>query len=168
VSEKVYIDGTLHLKLIYRLELQHKELSTHLSKLSSTHTSIQELEKNVETRGKRLDNVNDTQRELEDRANRLLRLLVTMNAPQTSEAEDKWFKELMRVKTRIDGQRGLVTEVKTRMGEGRKFIELAGRQGVKEEESGKRKLDGRVMEAIEEAYDPGVRLLTIARGKLTS
>lgn len=116
---------------------------------------------------KRLDNVNEKQRELEDRANRLLRQLVTMNAPQTSEAEDKWFKELTRVKTRLDGQRGLVTEVKTRMGEGRKFIELAGRQG-KEEDNGKRKLDGRVMEAIEEAYDPGVRLLTIVRGKLTS
>lgn len=53
----------------------------------------------------------------------------------------------------MNGQRGLLAEVKLRVAEGRKFIELAGKKHEgDEEEMGKRTLDGRVMEAIEEAY----------------
>jgi len=133
-----------------RLSLQRKELSSHLSKLHSTHESIQRLQENIAERSIKLDSVKDTQRDLEDRANTLLRQLVTMNQPRTSDAEEKWFKELTRVKSRIDGPRGLVAEVKTRMSEGRKFIELAGRKG-EVEINAERKLDGRVTEAIEEA-----------------
>jgi hypothetical protein len=134
------------------LELQRKELGAHLSKLSSTHSSIQQLEKDVTTRDSRLDAVNTTQKELETRANTLLRQLVTVHQPTTSEAEDKWFKELRRVKGLLEGQRGLLSEVKSRMNEGRKFVELSGRRG-ENEDGEKRVLDTRVMEAIEEAYD---------------
>ena len=97
-----------------------------------------------------------TQIELESRANTLLRKLLSLNHPQTSEAEEKWFKELARVKSRLNGQRGLLAESKLRVAEGRKFVELAGKKHGKNEEEGvgKRKLDGRVMEAIEEAYVP--------------
>lgn len=93
--------------------------------------------------------------ELESRANTLLRKLLTLNQPQTSEAEEKWFKELTRVKSRLNGQRGLLAQAKLRVAEGRKLVELAGKKhGENEDEVGKRKLDGRVMEAIEETYIP--------------
>ena len=103
--------------------------------------------------------------ELESRANTLLRKLLTLNQPQTSEAEEKWFKELTRVKSRLNGQRGLLAEVKLRVAEGRKFVELAGKKhGENEdEEVGKRKLDGRVMEAIEEAYVLVLKVKLICR-----
>ena len=59
------------------------------------------------------------------------------------------------MKTRLEGQRGLVTEVKTRMAKGRKVVELAGRRGEnglgEEGKMAVKKVDGRVMEAIEEA-----------------
>lgn len=93
--------------------------------------------------------------ELETRANVLLRKLLTINAPQTSEAEEKWFKELSRVKARLDGQRGLLAEARARVMEGKKLLESAGkgRENENEESSGgKKKVDGRVIEAIEEAY----------------
>jgi hypothetical protein len=54
----------------------------------------------------------------------------------------------------LNGQRGLLAEVKLRIAEGRKFVELAGKKDAENEEVGKRKLDGRVMEVIEEAYVP--------------
>lgn len=56
------------------------------------------------------------------------------------------------MKSRLEGQRGLMTEVKTRMAEGRKYIELANKRNEAGDEVGVRKLDGRVMEAVEEAY----------------
>ena len=105
-------------------------------------------------RDARLRAVKNAQNELEARYNSLLRQLLATNQPQKSEAEEKWFKELTRVKIRLDSQRGLVAEVKSRMGEGKRFIELASRRVEKDEESGKKKLDGRVMEAIEETYGP--------------
>jgi hypothetical protein len=136
------------------LELQHKELGAQLSKLSSTHNSVKELQENATARDSRLKSVRETQTDLESRANVLLRKLVTLNQPQTSEAEEKWFKELTRVKARLEGQRGLMTEVKTRMAEGRKYVELASKRNETGDDVGVRKLDGRVMEAIEEAYIP--------------
>ena len=75
---------------------------------------------------------------------------MTINHPLTSEAEEKWFKELARVKARVD--RGLKVETKVRVAEGRKVVEIAGRRG--EEGEGGKKVDGRVVEAIEEAYGP--------------
>jgi hypothetical protein len=134
------------------LELQRKELGAQLSKLSSTHNTIKELQENATARDLRLDLVKKTQTDLESRANVLLRKLITINQPQTSEAEEKWFKELTRVKSRLEGQRGLMTEVKTRMAEGRKYIELGSKRREVGVDVGVRKLDGRVMEAIEEAY----------------
>jgi hypothetical protein len=136
------------------LELQHKELGAQLSKLSSTHNSVKELQENATARDSRLKSVRETQTDLESRANVLLRKLVTINQPQTSEAEEKWFKELTRVKARLEGQRGLMMEVKTRMAEGRKYVELASKRNETGDDVGVRKLDGRVMEAIEEAYIP--------------
>jgi hypothetical protein len=136
------------------LELQHKELGAQLSKLSSTHNSVKELQENATARDSRLTSVRETQTDLESRANVLLRKLVTINQPQTSEAEEKWFKELTRVKARLEGQRGLMMEVRTRMVEGRKYVELASKRNETGDDVGVRKLDGRVMEAIEEAYIP--------------
>lgn len=142
--------------MTFRLELQHKELAAQLSKLSSTHKTVTNLQSNAISRSKRLHSVKQTQIELESKANSLLRKLLTINQPQTSEAEEKWFKELTRVKSRLNGQRGLLAEVKLRVAEGKKFIELAGKRvgenGEDGDGVGKRKLDGRVMEAIEEAY----------------
>jgi hypothetical protein len=135
------------------LELQHKDLAVHLSKLSSIYATVTELHENALTRDKRVVSLKETQTELETRANTLLRKLLTINQPQTSEAEDKWFKELMRVKSRLSGQRGMIAEVKLRITEGKKFVELAGKRVEGEDEPEKKKLDGRVMEAIEEAYD---------------
>ena len=78
---------------------------------------------------------------------------MTINHPLTSEAEEKWFKELARVKARVD--RGLKVETKVRVAEGRKVVEIAGRRGGAEEEGERgKKVDGRVVEAIEEAYGP--------------
>ena len=136
------------------MELQHKELGAQLSKLSSTHNSVRELQENATARDSRIKSVRETQTDLESRANVLLRKLVTINQPQTSEAEEKWFKELTRVKARLEGQRGLMMEVKTRMAEGRKYVELASKRNEAGDDVGVRKLDGRVMEAIEEAYVP--------------
>jgi len=135
-----------------RIELQQKELTAHLSKLASITASVKQIKENNKTRETRLSEIQEMQHDLEGRANVLLRKLFTINQPQTSEAEDKWFKELGRVKTRIEGQRGLMTEVKTRIAEGKKYIELASRKNENSEEGGKKKLDGRVMDAIEEAY----------------
>ena len=149
-----------------RLELQHKELSAHLSKLASITSSVKQLQENQRIRGERLNSVRETQRGLEGQANVLLRKLLTMNQPQTSEAEDKWFKELARVKARIEAHRGLMMEVRTRMVEAKKYIELAARKSENAEEGRKKKLDGRVMEAIEEAYDFDEIWLTIGRGRL--
>ena len=140
------------------MELQQKELAAHLSKLASITATVKQLEENTRTREERLQSVKDAQRDLESRANVLLRKLLTMNQPQTSEAEDKWFKELARVKARIEGPRGLMTEVKTRLAEGKKYIELASRRNENGDNGSKRKLDGKIMEAIEEAYVPGCRL----------
>ena len=129
-----------------RVELQRKELQAHLSKLSSTVDTITTLQT-------RLSAIEQTQSELESRANSLLRQLLTINHPLPSEAEEKWFKELARVKARLD--RGLKTETKVRLAEGRKFLEIAGRRALEDYEIGAgRKVDGRVMEAIEEAYYP--------------
>jgi hypothetical protein len=86
----------------------------------------------------------------------LLRKLLTVNQPQTSEAEEKWFKELTRVKSRIEGARGLLAEIKSRMTEGRKLVELARKKSENNEEIDKTQLDSRVMEAIEETYDSSV------------
>ena len=106
----------------------------------------------------RLTTVKESQTELEIHANVLLRKLLTINAPQTSEAEEKWFKELARVKARLDGQRGLLSETRARVTEGRKLLEAAGKRGVDNDEdevSGEKiKFDGRVIDAIEEAYVP--------------
>ena len=88
--------------------------------------------------------------DLESHANTLLRQLLTINHPLMSEAEEKWFKELARVKARVD--RGLKVETKVRVAEGRKVVEISGRRGA--EEGGGKKVDGRVVEAIEEAYGP--------------
>jgi len=137
--------------MFYSLELQHKELSTQLSKLSSTYKTISSLQETAKSRNSRLESVKSTQIDFESRANLLLRKLLTISQPQTSEAEEKWFKELTRVKSRINGQRGLIAEVKSRLAEGRKFVELAGKKNENDEEGGKKKLDVRVMEAIEEA-----------------
>ena len=125
-----------------------------MSKLSSTYGTIQQLEANASSRAERFQSVKQTQTELESRANILLRKLLMLNQPQTSEAEERWFKELARVQSRLNGQRGLLAEVKLRIAEGRKFVELAGKKDAENEEVGKRKLDGRVMEVIEEAYVP--------------
>ena len=126
--------------------------------MSSTHNTVNSLQKASLSRTKRIESIKKTQIELESRANTLLRKLLTVNQPQTSEAEEKWFKELTRVKTRLNGQRGLLAEVKNRIAEGRKFIELAAKRSGEETDEevgvGKRKLDGRVTEAIEEAYVP--------------
>jgi hypothetical protein len=126
--------------------------------LSSTHNAVTSLQKASLSRTKRVESVKETQVELESRANTLLRKLLTVNQPQPSEAEEKWFKELRRVKTRLNGQRGLLTEIKNRIAEGRRFVELAGKRIGEETDDeigvGKRKLDGRVTEAIEEAYVP--------------
>jgi hypothetical protein len=150
-----------------RLELQQKELGAHLSKLSSVMTSIKQLDENAKSRETRLEVVKETQHDLENRANVLLRKLLTINQPQTSEAEDKWFKELARVKTRIEGQRGLMMEVKTRIAEGKKYVELAARKNENGDEAGKKKLDGRVMDAIEEAYVP-IDQVNVGRENWTS
>ena len=138
--------------LTFRLELQQKEMETHLSKLSSTANTITTLETKIPTQANRLSTVKATQSELESRANSLLRQLLTINHPLPSEAEEKWFKELVRVKARID--RGLKMETKVRVAEGRKFVEIAGRRAHGEGEGGGggKKVDGRVVEAIEEAY----------------
>jgi hypothetical protein len=58
------------------------------------------------------------------------------------------------VKSRLSGQRGLLAEAKSRVAEGRKLIELAGKKHRENEEEdvGKKKLDRRVMETIEETY----------------
>jgi hypothetical protein len=137
---------------VIRVELQQKELQTHLSKLSSTTSTITTLQTKSPLQQTRLSNVQQTQSELESRANSLLRQLLTINHPLASEAEDKWFKELARVKARVD--RGLKVETKVRLAEGRNVVEIAGRRGRGEDvgEGGK-KVDGRVVEAIEEAYD---------------
>jgi hypothetical protein len=92
---------------------------------------------------------------LEIRGNVLLRKLLTINAPRTSEAEDKWFRELARVRGRLDGQRGLLGEARARVAEGKRLLEVAGKRGENEDEeglAGRKKLDGKVMDAIEEAY----------------
>jgi hypothetical protein len=150
VQAKTSANGTLLPKITHEsLELQHKEFLTQLSKLSSTHTAVTELHENSKSREQRLVTVQQTQTELESKANILLRKLLTINQPQTSEAEEKWFKELARVKSRIEGQSGFLGEVKLRIAEAKKFVELAGKSN---DEGGKKKLDGRVMEAIEEAY----------------
>lgn len=135
------------------MQLQHKELTAQLSKLSSIHATVKQLHENALARDKRVVSVKETQTELETRANTLLRKLLTINQPQTSEAEDKWFKELTRVKTRLSGTRGMITEVKLRITEGKKFVELAEKRVDRDDEPEKKKLDGRVMEAVEEAYD---------------
>ena len=145
--------------LRFRLELQHKELAAQLSKLSSTHTTITKFQKSSQSRTKRLESIKKNQFDLESRANSLLRKLLTINHPQTSEAEEKWFKELSRVNSKLHGQRGFLVETKTRIAEGKKYIELAEKRSGSDDQSqedtgGKRKLDGRVMEAIEEAYGP--------------
>jgi hypothetical protein len=143
--------------LICRLELQHKELSAHLSKVSASYENVKDLQSNAESRTSRLETVKQTQTNLETRANVLLRKLLTINAPQTSEAEDKWFKELARVKGRLDGPRGLLGEARARIAEGKRLLELAGRRAGNDDEEGiggKKKLDSKVMDAIEEAYGP--------------
>jgi hypothetical protein len=126
-----------------------------LSKVSAAYENVSDLQVNAESRNSRLAMVQQAQTELENRANILLRKLLTINAPQTSEAEEKWFKELARVKARLDGQRGLLAETRARVTEGKRLLELAGKRGENEDEEtvgGKKKLDGRVMDAIEEAY----------------
>jgi hypothetical protein len=135
---------------LIRVELQQKELQTHLSKLTSTATTITTLQTKSPHHQTRLSTVQKRQLDLESRANSLLRQLLTINHPLTSEAEEKWFKELARVKARVD--RGLKVETKVRVAEGRKVVEIAGRRG--EEGDGGKKVDGRVVEAIEEAYGP--------------
>lgn len=121
---------------------------------------VKSLQNNSSSRETRFQSVKETQADLEIRANTLLRKLLTINQPQTSEAEEKWFKELTRVKARLHGQRGLLAEAKLRVGEGRKLVEMAGKRSSGETENdeetvvGKRKFDGRVMEAIDEAYVP--------------
>jgi dynactin complex subunit len=134
--------------------LQHKELSAHLSKVSAAYENVKDLQSNAESRTSRLETVKQSQTNLETRANVLLRRLLTINAPQTSEAEDKWFKELARVKGRLDGQRGLLGEARARVAEGKRLLELAGRRGENDDEEGKKKLDSKVIDAIEEAYVP--------------
>lgn len=143
--------------LTTRLELQQKELQTHLSKLSSTNDTITTLETKTPTQESRVSAIRQTQSELESRANSLLRQLLTINHPIPSEAEEKWFKELVRVKARLD--RGLKMETKVRVAEGRKFVEIAGKRYTEQEGEGGgsgsgtgKKVDGRVVEAIEEAY----------------
>ena len=143
------------LSLISRLGLQHRELEGHLSKVSVAYENVKDLEANAESRTSRLETMKQTQMRLETRANVLLRKLLTINAPQTSEAEEKWFKELARVKGRLDGQRGLLGETRARVAEGKRLLELAGKRGENEDEvgiGGKKKLDSKVMDAIEEAY----------------
>lgn len=123
--------------------------------MSSTHATVLNLQKFSTSRINRIQSIKETQLELESRANSILRKLLTINQPQTSEAEEKWFKELTRVKSRLNGQRGLLVVAKLRVAEAKKFIELAEKRAGENEEDGglgKRKLDGRVMEAIEEAY----------------
>lgn len=88
----------------------------------------------------------------------MLRKLLTINQPQTSEAEEKWFKELSRVKAKLEGPRGLLVEAKSRMSEGRKYLELARENKENGEEPGKQRLDSRVMESIEEGYGLNVGL----------
>ena len=134
------------------MELQHKELQAHLSKLSSTCRTVAELREIAQTRDKRLEAAKQKQADLESRANILLRKLLTINQPQVSEAEEKWFKELSRVEACLKGPRGLLDEVKSRLTEANKYIELRAQREEDGDESGKRKIDARVMESIEEAY----------------
>ena len=145
-----------HVHVNGRLELQQKELSAHLSKVSAASENVKDLQANANSRTSRLATVKESQTELEIRANVLLRKLLTINAPQTSEAEEKWFKELVRVKARLDGQRGLLSESRARLTEGRKLLEAAGKRGENNDQDevsgGKMKFDGRVMDTIEEVY----------------
>ena len=137
-----------------RMELQNKELESQLSKLRSSINTVTTLVENDRTQATTISEIQLRQQRLEVQANTLLRKLLTMNQPQTSEAEEKWFKELTRVKARLDGQRGLVHEIKARLAEGRKFVEMASKRSDNDEETEKRKIDWRVMEAIDEAYGP--------------
>ena len=93
--------------------------------------------------------VRQTQEDLESRANSLLRKFLSINQPQISDAEDKWFKELVRVKSQIESPVGLVSQAKLRIAEAKRMVELAAKNG---DDVGKTKLDARVMETIEEAY----------------
>jgi len=55
----------------------------------------------------------------------------------------------------LEGQRGLMGDVRLRLAEGRKVVEMAGRRAEERTDGdavgGMKRVDGRVMEAIEEA-----------------
>ena len=59
------------------------------------------------------------------------------------------------MKARLEGQWGLMGDVRMRLAEGWKVVEMAGRRAEERKDGdavgGMKRVDGRVMEAIEEA-----------------
>jgi hypothetical protein len=132
------------------LELQQKELRAQLSRLSATHATVTELHSNLISRDQRIKTAKETQTTLEFRANSLLRKLLTVNQPQISEAEEKWFKELLRVKSKVRSRTGTMAETKLRIAEAKKLVDVATKHGGDSDQV--KFADTRVMEAVEEAY----------------
>jgi nucleoporin NUP82 len=85
-----------------RLELQLKELSRELGKLSEIERNVEADKKNVEGGlAMRLERAREKQKELLSRLDRVLQRLMDSHQPVLSTYEKQWFEELGRLEVRI-------------------------------------------------------------------
>ncbi|BGP05254.1 hypothetical protein JCM10049v2_001059 [Rhodotorula toruloides] len=121
-----------------RLELQMKELSRQVGKLAELDSLRSELGKSVSATGLegRLRSVEEKQRMLLARTDRVLQRLVESHQPSISAYERKWFDELERLEGQIVGDESGSLESRTRRLEAMLEALRPGLEELKRKEAG--------------------------------
>ncbi|BGO88818.1 hypothetical protein NBRC10512_002173 [Rhodotorula toruloides] len=121
-----------------RLELQMKELSRQVGKLAELDSLRSELGKSVSATGLegRLRSVEEKQRMLLARTDRVLQRLVESHQPSISVYERKWFDELERLEGQIVGDESGSLESRTRRLEAMLEALRPGLEELKRKEAG--------------------------------